>query len=190
MQNKLIVHEWGTFLAVSGSDGVTLEGMYHEEHPLPPFVYQRKGDSTYSRKATLKGETPVIYFYTDRPQKIRVSVDFPTGNWTHWYPMAIRAARNRDPLNQSPLTHGHLGWVAHIAPPSPQDQLPEIAPDSLWRFARQVPQAATVKLTAEAWLMEEKWSGNVTGNGERERFLFYRGLGKSDLPVRFFPEGA
>ena len=26
----LVVHEWGTFLAMAGSDGVTLDGMYHE----------------------------------------------------------------------------------------------------------------------------------------------------------------
>ena len=31
----LVVHEWGTFLAMNGSDGVTLDGMYHEEHALP-----------------------------------------------------------------------------------------------------------------------------------------------------------
>ena len=25
----LVVHEWGTFLAMSGSDGIALDGMYH-----------------------------------------------------------------------------------------------------------------------------------------------------------------
>src|SRR5439155_14093472 len=30
----LVVHEWGTFLSMSGSDGVALDGMYHEEHAL------------------------------------------------------------------------------------------------------------------------------------------------------------
>jgi hypothetical protein len=28
--NHLVVHEWGTFLAMNGSDGVSLDGMYHE----------------------------------------------------------------------------------------------------------------------------------------------------------------
>ena len=41
-QPGLIVHEWGTFLAMNGSDGVTLDGMYHEEHALPGFVHARR----------------------------------------------------------------------------------------------------------------------------------------------------
>ena len=36
----------------------------------------------------LKGETPVIYFYTPRPMSVRVGVGFPQGIWTQWYPQA------------------------------------------------------------------------------------------------------
>lgn len=171
MQKPFIVHEWGTFLAIAGSHGVTLEGMSHEEHPLPDFVHTLKKDNVFPKFVTLKGETPVIYFYTDRPRKVQVGVDFPTGLWTHWFPSAMRVGRY---TGADPTRNGHIGWVAQIAPPSPQDRLPEIAPDSLWRFARQVPQAATVQVTA--------------GSGETERFLFYRGLGRANLPVQFFPE--
>ena len=39
-----VVHEWGTFLAMGGSDGVALDGMYHEEHGLPSFVHARGRD--------------------------------------------------------------------------------------------------------------------------------------------------
>jgi hypothetical protein len=42
--NDLVVHEWGTFLAMQGSDVVTLDGMYHEEHSLPEFVHARGRD--------------------------------------------------------------------------------------------------------------------------------------------------
>ena len=42
--SDLVVHEWGTFLAMQGSDGVTLDGMYHEEHALPAFVHSRSRD--------------------------------------------------------------------------------------------------------------------------------------------------
>ena len=31
----MVIHEWGTFLGMSGSDGSSLDGMYHEEHALP-----------------------------------------------------------------------------------------------------------------------------------------------------------
>ena len=62
--DDLVVHEWGTFLAMNGSDGAALEGMYHEEHALPPFVHARGRDQLRPRSIYLKGETPVIYFYT------------------------------------------------------------------------------------------------------------------------------
>src|SRR5256885_6169631 len=84
----LVVHEWGTFLAMQGSDGVTLDGMYHEEHALPGFVHALSGDRLHLPAAILKGETPVIYFYTKRAQEVRVQVRFPQGIWTQWYPQA------------------------------------------------------------------------------------------------------
>src|SRR5436853_6601043 len=84
----LTVHEWGTFLTMSGSDGVTLDGMYHEEHALPAFVHARSRDQLRLPSTIVKGETPVIYFYTDRRQKVRVDVRFPRGVWTQWYPQA------------------------------------------------------------------------------------------------------
>src|ERR1700759_5532621 len=88
MPNRLVVHEWGTFLAMNGSDGVALDGMYHEEHALPAFVHARGRDQLRLPSVILKGETPVIYFYTDRPRKVRVDVRFPRGIWTEWYPQA------------------------------------------------------------------------------------------------------
>src|SRR5437762_1991998 len=86
--SSLIVHEWGTFLAMNGSDGVSLDGMYHEEHALPAFVHARSRDQLHIPSAGLKGETPVIYFYTDRVQDVAVRVRFPQGIWTQWYPNA------------------------------------------------------------------------------------------------------
>ena len=53
----LVVHEWGTFLAMNGSDGVTLDGMYHEEHALPGFVHARSRDELRLPASNLKGET-------------------------------------------------------------------------------------------------------------------------------------
>ena len=86
--SDLIVHEWGTFLGMSGSDGASLDGMYHEEHALPAFVHSRSRDQLRLPFALLKGETPVIYFYTKERQQVRVGVGFPRGIWTQWYPQA------------------------------------------------------------------------------------------------------
>ena len=84
----MVVHEWGTFLAMNGSDGISLDGMYHEEHALPSFVHARSKDRLRLPMSLIKGETPVIYFYTGQPARVQVDVDFPTGLWTQWYPQA------------------------------------------------------------------------------------------------------
>src|SRR5262245_1734385 len=52
---RLVVHEWGTFLAMNGSDGATLDGMYHEEHALPGFVHARSRNELSLRTSNLKG---------------------------------------------------------------------------------------------------------------------------------------
>src|SRR5271156_329693 len=83
-RTDLIVHEWGTFLGMSGSDGASLDGMYHEEHALPAFVHSRSRDQLRLPIVFTKGETPVIYFYTKVRQHVRVRVDFPRGVWTQW----------------------------------------------------------------------------------------------------------
>ena len=30
VRSDMVVHEWGTFLAMNGSNGVSLDGMYHD----------------------------------------------------------------------------------------------------------------------------------------------------------------
>lgn len=65
------IHEWGTFTSVSGSDGILLNGLHHEEERLPFFVHalsgmQNRGPSMTKgwmrpvRNVTIKMETPVI----------------------------------------------------------------------------------------------------------------------------------
>ena len=71
------MHEWGTFLGMSSADGTALDGMYHEEHALPAFVHGRSKDQLQLPQMFLKGETPVIYFYTKEKQNVRVGVGFP-----------------------------------------------------------------------------------------------------------------
>src|ERR1700719_354006 len=88
--SPLIVHEWGTFLSVQGSDGVTLGGMVDNDEVLPPFVESRSIANWNRSMLRIKGETPVTYFYTDRPRVVQVKVDMPEGLLTHWYPNVCR----------------------------------------------------------------------------------------------------
>jgi hypothetical protein len=173
--SDLVVHEWGTFLSMSGSDGVALDGMYHEEHALPAFVHARSRDQLRLRSVVLKGETPVIYFYTEQAQKVRVEVQFPRGLWTQWYPQA-QVVSPQFSQAKSPVTlrDGRIRWCADLIPAARGAGAPEppkTATDALWNFARDV-DAAFVRTRDYTQEPEHQ---------ESERFLFYRGLGEAPL---------
>jgi len=183
----LLIHEWGTFLGMSGSDGSSLDGMYHEEHALPAFVHTRSRDQLRLPGSLLKGETPVIYFYTDRPQSVRIGVRFPKGVWTQWYPQAVRVEPSLVQGAESPDRpgSGHICWHADILPPSLFEHrqtmkaaeipsLPTTSADALWNFARNVDVAYVRCLDGT----------KTPAASEYERFLFYRGLGEARLPLR------
>ena len=171
--NDLVVHEWGTFLAMQGSDGVTLDGMYHEEHALPAFVHARSKDQLRMPSAIMKGETPVIYFYTKQARRVRVDVRFPRGVWTQWYPQAQVVAPSFAQASASPESgRGRIVWCADLIPAegAPPAGVPECGPDALWNHARAV-DAAYVRTKDR-------------GRAEVDRFLFYRGLGDAALPLQ------
>lgn len=183
----LVIHEWGTFLGMSASDGTALDGMYHEEHALPPFVHSREKDQLRLPFMLLKGETPVIYFYTERPQSVRLGVGFPSGIWTHWYPQAAVVQPTLMDRATSPerLRNGRICWMADIIPasqvglPGKDGKLefpapPDTSSDALWNYSREV-DAAYVK-TMDATQDPPR--------PEYDRFLFYRGLGEARLPLR------
>jgi hypothetical protein len=173
----LIVHEWGTFLSMSGSDGVTLDGMYHEEHPLPNFVHARSRDQLRIPSVNLKGETPVIYFYTGKPRKVSLHVKFPQGIWTQWYPQAgLIGPQFTELPKPTDLQNGRIQWYVDLIPSSAPDvTLAPTSADALWNFAREVDAAyvQTVDHTKDP------------GVRETDRFLFYRGLGRAHMPVKF-----
>ncbi|PYQ05569.1 MAG: hypothetical protein DMF83_14800 [Acidobacteria bacterium] len=151
----LVVHEWGTLTSVVGEDGVPIS--WHplrQRSDLPGFVYVGipKGRQT----ATVRMETPVLYFYADRETVASVRVDFPGGQITEWYPAAQWAP-------------SRLRWSRVRIRPETASPLRREARDSHYYHARQT-DAALV----------------AVGNGaalQHERFLFYRGVGTCRLPV-------
>ena len=93
----LTVHEWGTFTSVAGPDGRAVEWTpFSGPSDLPCFVTIlnptsiKVGPKGYlpTIKATVRMETPVIYFYSDRAQTVNARVRFPHGLITEWYPQA------------------------------------------------------------------------------------------------------
>jgi hypothetical protein len=86
---SFIVHEWGTFTSIAGVDGAAVQWRpLSGSTDLPCFVerspLQFKGDLI----GTVRMETPVLYFYSPHPVDASVSVAFPRGFLTEWYPHA------------------------------------------------------------------------------------------------------
>lgn len=175
-RQDLVVHEWGTFLAMNGSDGITLDGMYHEEHALPPFVHARSRDQLRLRSSNMKGETPVIYFYTPQRMQVYVHVGFPQGLWTQWYPQASMVGPGLAQAGSPPrLRNGRIDWNLDLVPPAEaKPTLPATDSDALWNHARDVDAAY---VTTSPRLQPRP------GPTEWERFIFYRGLGEARLPI-------
>src|SRR5262249_36656088 len=177
-QGYLAVHEWGTFLSVQGSDGVTLGGLVDSEENLPPFVRERALLGMSRGTITSKMETPVTYFYTDRPRVVKLRVDMPQGVLTHWFPAV--ASYDNQKGGETGKKESFLDWgQIELTPPGDDkglnaSRLKSVGKDNTWNYVRDT-DAAYVKVA------------NIKRGGqpylEYEKFLFYRGLAKLDLPL-------
>jgi hypothetical protein len=188
--DRLVVHEWGTFTALQDEQGRSIRGINTDDEPLPSFVHdahgmllqnpsdippvQFKGVSRVHPDVVVRLETPVLYFYPprDKPSlKLNVRVDFKGGWLTQFYPDAkatnpgLRQQMN-DPGAITPGTIGSLQWNDLLV----EGKMNGPRTDSrVWLAPREV-QAASVTTTGK-----EK---------ETERYLFYRGVGQINPPLK------
>src|SRR5947208_3041828 len=97
--DEFVAHEWGTFTSVQGADGVQMTWNPFIHTDLPGFVYNRGQAAAFGWRLSdydVKGEmmtivrmeTPVIYFYSKEARTVDVTVKFPQGRITEWYPQA------------------------------------------------------------------------------------------------------
>jgi hypothetical protein len=175
----LVVHEWGTFTSVQGTNGVPLEGLHHEEERLPDFVHGRQPNCTSNKcldftpeGVTQKMETPVLYFYSNENPTLTVTVDFPQGILSEWYPdmSAVEPPLMQGMNPNVDVANGSMTWTIDLI--EGPGNLPFVTPDDVWAPSRNV-DARTVRV----------------GN-EEERFIFYRGLGRFTPPVRVIADAA
>jgi hypothetical protein len=184
-RHSFIVHEWGTFTNFSGSDGVQFDFRPLRDEGLPQFVYDRwrHGSGPFSKGrlvARQRMETPVTYFYTDRPRDVQVQVGFPDGLLTEFYPPANEMTPAFS-ANEDQLRGSSLSWRAKLHPPADFARvsgqtdgppvLPSVGDDDHYGEARAT-DSAVVEVTDSFGL---KYS---------EKFLFYRGVGNFALPLR------
>ena len=185
---QLAVHEWGTFTTVAGPDGRAVDWFpLGGPTDLPCFVehFNRNpavkvipngaslGGSNAAYEAArqelparVRMETPVLYFYADHDTTVRVRVRFNRGLMTEWYPPAVvaqpmvGAAALRDQRTVSTIE-----WPSVRVSPASPATFPRERTDSRYYAARNTDAAP------------------IAVGGQRERFLFYRGVADFDTPL-------
>ena len=153
------VHEWGTFTSVAGENGQAVDWLpLSGPSDLPCFV-ERLGQRNFkSAYGVVRMETPVLYFYPLKPMTVSVRVDFPNGRVTEWYPRASSV----QPLSSA---RGWIEWKnAQVSPAGAS--LPKEGAASHYYAARET----------DAWPLEI--------GKDREKFLFYRGLGNFGVDLK------
>lgn len=172
-------HEWGTFTSVQGADGVQMDWNPLSVSELPPFVYERNrvlaGKPVFAAKTGLttrqRMETPVIYFYSDKARTVDVSVGFPQGQVTEWYPQENAADLGMWTSSRAAKTPA-LHWSkVEILPKADaaENKLPTGPAGSHYYAARET-DAALLRVVGEK-------------KTEVEKFLFYRGVGSFTAPL-------
>ena len=188
-----VAHEWGTFTSVQGADGIQLEWNPLVVSELPDFVYDRNRSTDGSRARRFadfssksaficrqRMETPVIYFYSEQPREVDVSVQFPQGLVTEWYPQ-LSPLQNTKENPTFAQNHGIRWSNIQIVPMSETKEgdavLPVDKSGSHYYSARET-DANMVRIRTVS-----------THKFENEKFLFYRGIGNFQAPLQVTMSG-
>lgn len=176
----LIVHEWGTFTSIAGKEGVAIDWRpLNEASDLPKFVYTETSGGGFRRTyqdpgkgqlARVRMETPVIYFYTDREMEVSVQVGFPQGKITEWYPQASVVNAKFGTDRRGRFETGINWGTIKLLPNERPDYLREIS-SSHYYPARETDAVPVQVCNADKTKIE------------KEKFLFYRGIGNFALPL-------
>ncbi|HTB94759.1 MAG TPA: hypothetical protein VK728_18130 [Candidatus Sulfotelmatobacter sp.] len=173
-QTDLTVHEWGTFTSIAGPDGDSMNWLpLTGSTELPSFVeHFREVAFKGGLRGTVRMETPVLYFYSQRETSISVNVSFARGLITEWYPHADSINTALTPRDYSLFnikSFGSIAWNSvHIDPQGATD-FPTDNSGNHYYAARH---------TSSAPLSVESPAGS-----QREKFLFYRGVSAISVPI-------
>ncbi len=175
----LTVHEWGTFTSIAGKDGRAVEWLplglprYPASTDLPKFV-EHIADVNFklALRGTIRMETPVLYFYSPREVTVSARVAFSKGLITEWYPHADRVqpegAVHDTRLSQLPVD-GRIAWNNIDVSPNLDGQFPSEGKWNRYYAARET-DSSPLRVRTSA-------------GEQQEKFLFYRGVSASGLPL-------
>jgi len=200
-ENPVIVHEWGTFTCLQDEKGQAIGGINVDDEPvpnfvcgagfvrglaqrasgfgLPPYFNQTKGWRPADQEVTMRLETPVIYFYPpkgDAAQSVPpldVHVDFHGGVLSQYYPYAEASGWSAG----FPIVDRHISDITSALEWKQvrlgSSEKPVETDDKVWTTPREV-NASVLEVQARV-------SDNLP---QAEHFLFYRGIGHIDSPLR------
>src|SRR2546426_7164447 len=153
----LTVHEWGTFTSIAGEDGLAVPWRtYGGRQDLPCFVNTYGfGGLKSNLSGTVRMETPVLYFYSSRESVANVKVLFPKGTITEWYPQ------------QSGPRSDIISVTWHNI---------RVSPDA-------APEFPTGLGASHYYAARETDAAPLQVGSQKEKFLFYRGVGTFPLPL-------
>ncbi len=223
-EHGLVVHEWGTFTSVQGADGNLLDWRPLVTSQLPGFVYnwQKPGlgrvpyyspalgqvQAPFSKVVMVtlqRMETPVVYFYSDKAMTADLSVKFPQGTITEWYPQARQIGPSQIPpskrltsfdslihkcgvsskvslassFGEKPVTNSMIHWA----------DIRILAPDAAARQASSLPSDSSgshyfAARDTDANLIQLDSYSTTNARVQTEKFLFYRGVASFATPLR------
>ena len=199
-EERLVIHEWGTFTCLRDDNGTQLPGINVDDEQLPPFVHnlrpdmlrpdllagargqpvrqQRQGNSHTAREpqghsdVTLRLETPVIYFYPPPGHSLPLELDVHVGFRGGWLTEFYPEAE----AYASGLKRGAVNFGSLDA---------GIAGSLDWRRLRVGTIRPGPTTDAPVWNLprQVQAAGVTAASGESEKYLFYRGVGNFESPL-------
>lgn len=218
----LVVHEWGTFTSVQGGDGNLLNWKPLVTSELPRFVYnwrnaglnrvpfynpllpQQVANGLFNKGGMVtlqRMETPVVYFYSDKPLTADLSVQFPAGLITEWFPQARQIGPSVVPPSKTltgmdtllhkcgapakfslasafsakPVSNSMIHWSGiRVLGANAHEPLPTDTNGSHYFAARET----------DANLLQLDSFSPTNSRAQYEKFLFYRGVASFATPLR------
>jgi hypothetical protein len=176
------VHEWGTFTSVAGEDGSAIDwDALGCKDDLPGFVndYGYRGFK-WRLTGTVRMETPVIYFYSPRELDAHVKVAFPHGLITEWYPKAEYEVFQKSRIN-GPVRRleSNLSGI--------DTSLRSLTGAIEWRNVKIQPDTSLVlpieNSPSRYYAARGTDAAPITVGDQNEKFLFYRGVGRFQIPL-------
>ena len=170
--DALVVHEWGTFTSIAGENGEAVDWLpLQGSDDLPCFVerfrrYRGKGFSAapcaWKRRCSISAP---------RETTVDVSVRFPGGLITEWFPRA--AVTPAEPL---PTT----GWRGR--------DLPAARNGRAYASCRAAVKTSRPRAASSHYYLARRTdAAPVEVAGAREKFLFYRGVADIRVPIAAIP---